>query len=196
MDDAKDEVDFSDDLLLAQRAVAMDARARRDVVTRLLKPVQRIVYGLVRDDSEADDWVQESLIEVIKSLKNYRGETKLEYWSKRIVVRTTLRKVKARRSRDSLVTPQDELPEMRDERPNPQTMLRRRLNHHLSKLSPEQSEALTLKLIHGYSVEEVAKLTDAKVNTVRGRLRNGRALLREQLLADPILREWAARNLR
>ena len=62
--------------------------------------------------------------------------------------------------------------------------LRRRLSGLLSRLSPERRTAVVLHYVQGYSVQEIAELTEAPANTVRDRLQVGKALLRKYLLKD------------
>jgi RNA polymerase sigma-70 factor (ECF subfamily) len=76
-----------------------------------------------------------------------------------------------------------------DERANLRR-LRLRLAEKLQQLSPERRNAVVLHHVEGYGVAEIAELTDAPINTVRDRLRQGRKLLRKKIKTDPTLREW------
>ena len=61
----------------------------------------------------------------------------------------------------------------------------------LAGLKPKHRIALTLKLALGYSVAEIAAITDAPINTVRNRLRRGRKLLHAAIEKDELLARWA-----
>jgi RNA polymerase sigma factor (sigma-70 family) len=67
--------------------------------------------------------------------------------------------------------------------------LRRRLTALLSRLSPERRSAVVLHYVHGYTVEEIAEITETPANTVRDRLRVGKSLLRKYILKDSGLSE-------
>ena len=56
---------------------------------------------------------------------------------------------------------------------------------HLSKLPEKRRHTLVLRLAYGYSVAEVAAITDAPVNTVRDRIRVGLKELRQSIARDP-----------
>ena len=50
---------------------------------------------------------------------------------------------------------------------------------------------MVLKLVQGYSIKEIARMTEARENTVRDRLRKGRKAMREMIERDEMLSQWA-----
>src|SRR5687768_18156716 len=75
---------------------AADPAATRTLATRLVKRVHRVSKSILRAPADADDAAQQSLIEILSSAKSYRGDSSLERWSDRIVVRTSLRFARSR----------------------------------------------------------------------------------------------------
>ena len=59
----------------------------------------------------------------------------------------------------------------------------------LDDLPEEQSEALALRFMLGWSLLEIAEASGAPVNTVRSRLRLAKEALRRRVEADPALAE-------
>jgi RNA polymerase sigma-70 factor (ECF subfamily) len=59
----------------------------------------------------------------------------------------------------------------------------------LEDLPEEQAEALTLRVVMGWSLEEVARASGAPVNTVRSRVRLAKEALRARIDAQPALAE-------
>ena len=57
-------------------------------------------------------------------------------------------------------------------------------------MSEKHRAALVLRLVHGYSPDEVAQITNTPLNTTRDRLRTARAKLREQARRDPVILAW------
>ncbi len=179
---------------LARRAGDGEEAARRELAWRLLPRVRTTVHYLAAGDRDADDLVQQALVEVLRVVGTFRGDASLEYWADRVVVRTALRRIKQRRWRETIVQLDSEEPGAADavqERSYERRELRRRLAIHLEKLSMDRRTAVVLHWVHGYTISEIADLTGAKVNTIRGRLRDAKRQLRKQLLKDPVLREWA-----
>lgn len=184
----------AEELELARRAAEGDLPARRSVVGLLLDRVRTTVKYLSAGDRDADDCVQLSLLEILAALPGYRGESPLAPWADRIAVRTTLRALKRRRFRETRVALAAEPmpdPEANRDDPRARIEVRRRLAGHLDALELDLRSTVVLKLVHGYSVDEIADLTDTPRDTVKGRLKRGRKILRRKLERDAALMGWA-----
>jgi len=179
---------------LARRAGDGDEAARRELAWRLLPRVRTTVHYLAAGDRDADDLVQQALVEVLRVVGTFRGDASLEYWADRVVVRTALRRIKQRRWRETIVGLDSEEPgaaEASQERSYERRELRQRLAAHLENLSVDRRTAVVLHWVRGYTIAEIADLTGTKLNTIRGRLRDAKRQLQKQLLKDPVLRDWA-----
>ena len=66
----------------------------------------------------------------------------------------------------------------------PNHALARPLIEYLSELSETRRIAIVLRHIMGYSVQEVAELTEVSINTVKDRLFHARAQLRASIRRD------------
>lgn len=180
------------DLGLATEAARGDATARRRLAGRLLDRVRRTTAYLAGPGGEAEDLAQVALIKVLTSAGSFRGECTLEFWADRIAVRTVMKSIHKLRRRERLRAaihdPEPWSPGT-DERVA-RLLLQRRLAAKLQELAPERRAAIVLHHVEGYGVGEIAALTDAPVNTVRDRLRQGRKQLRKKIKADPALRDW------
>lgn len=149
--------------------------AQRTLVHRLLRRIQRLCRALLRNHHDAEDAVQLSVLEVLKSARNYRGESSLERWSDRITVRTTLRAAAAeRRTRGTPIEG-----EIGATHGNIEHSLL--AGECLDRLSERQRSVLILR--HGleYSVEEIGEVLGISPNTVKDRLLRGRSTLRREL---------------
>jgi RNA polymerase sigma-70 factor (ECF subfamily) len=175
---------------LAAAAAAGDPRAQRRVVELVLHPVRAAAGYLTGRPDEAEDLAQIALVEILRSCRTFRGESALSTWASRIAVRVVMRHVKTRRRREQVVSVWAEPPEQSASESPEKREVRQRMAVCLHRIASAKREALVLKLVFGFRVEEIAELTGARVNTVRGRLRKGRQELRRQLLKDPVLRQW------
>lgn len=156
-------------------AVAGDRGAAEALCRELLPRVRNLVRYLLRGDSRVDDVAQEALIAVLRGLATFRGDGKFESWVDRIVARTTfamIRKVRAE------TQPTDEEPV---EGIAPSYAMRREVAAALDKLPADQREALVLHFAVGMTVPEIAETVAAPFETVRSRLRLGKAALRSAL---------------
>lgn len=182
------------DVVLAQAVGSGDHHATRVLAERLFERTRATVHYLCGGDRDADDLSQLALVEVLRSAHSFRGDCPLERWADRITVRTALRELRRRRWREKIVTlceaPLPEGQAAPDERIL-RRFLRRRLAGLLAKLSEDRRTAVMLHWVHGYSVAEIAEITESPVNTVRDRLQVAKKQLRALLLKDPGLSEWA-----
>lgn len=174
-------------VLIAQ-TIAGERPAERRLVERLLPRVRTTVTYLTGGHADRDDLVQRALLEVLKSLKSFRGESRFETWVDRIVSRTAMRQIRKRRRREQVVTAMADLPEVENDGliqdPVAVRAVRERMSQLLGQMPDERRLAVTLRLVHGYSVQEIAEITATAFNTVRDRLRVGRAELKQLVLAD------------
>lgn len=167
--------------------------AQRELVARLLPRARATARYLCRDDAEADDMAQVALIEILRSAGSFRAESRVERWADRIVVRTAMHRIRRRKRRESFEESAADEVGVAPEGPHAEAVrrvLQRRLVVHLARLGEDRRTAVVLKLVHGYSVEEIAEVVDASVNTVKDRLRVGRAKLRDLVRKDPQLRDF------
>ncbi len=181
------------DLELMQRAAAGVALAQREVVQRLLLRCRATARYWCRDDAEADDLAQLALCEVLRSAAGFRGESRLERWADCIVLRSVRLGVRRRRQTEQRFAPTAEPDAIADGGPDDDVMLRlarRRLAEHLGRLDEVRREAITMKLVLGHSVEDIARATGVSVNTVKDRLKTARRKLRKWLARDAALRDF------
>ncbi len=185
-------VSASEDLALVQAAARGDSRAATQLADRLYERVRALVFYVSGGDREAEDMTQNAMIEILKSCHTFRGESPVEKWADRIAVRTARRHIRTRSWRERFFA--GDLPDIpagpEQHASFSQRQLRVRLAKLLGRLKERQRTALVLHLVAGYSVQEVAEMVGAPVNTVRERLRVGRKRLRKLALSDPVLSEY------
>lgn len=176
----------AEDRALMERVAAHDEPAQRELAKRLLPIARKVTRALLRDAVESDDATQLSLIEILRSAKSYRGETAVERWAQRIIVRTTLRHIRDQRRFYKVVDAEAEVGDVRatpvsrrasEELPRPPEA-------YLAEISEVQREAVLLHHALGYTVPEIAEITGVTQNTAKARLLYGRRALRKLVRRD------------
>jgi RNA polymerase sigma factor (sigma-70 family) len=168
------------DVQLMQLAAQGDRGAQGVVVSRLMGRANRLAVALLRNRDDASDASQAGLLEILRSASGYRGESSLERWADRIVVRACMRLSHARRRDACTDIDECKVPSILpggDSSMNVDQVLRR--------LSERQRTALLLRSGYGYSLEEIAEMTQCSVNTVKDRLKRARELVRRSLKKQP-----------
>jgi RNA polymerase sigma-70 factor (ECF subfamily) len=174
--DPVNERKYEDDARLVERVTAGDRTAKIELAKRLRRQVERRVCYLSPFYAEVEDLTQEVMLEIFLSAPRYQADGCIEAWADAITVRTVLKKLKQifRRRRVFTFTDADIEPAKTDIE---QDVLRKarseRISAILRGLPPEQSMAMVLKLVHGYSLKEVASLMDRRIESVRYLLRKG-----------------------
>lgn len=176
--------DADADLELMRRVARRDPSAQRQLVDRLVRRVRKLALLLLGDIPEVEDACQLALLEVLQSASSFRQLEPIEPWADRITVQTTLRlSQQLRTQRNVFERLNEQLAEML---PSLQVDARGAtdLERFLGRLSRKRREAMVLKYALGYTVEEIAQITNVPTGTVKDRLiiskRQLRAMLRRE----------------
>ena len=89
---------------LVQRVLAREAGAFRTILQRHNRRLYRIARAVLRDDTEAEDVVQEAYISAFTHLSSYRGESSLGAWLSRITMNEALGRLRYRRRTVDIAT--------------------------------------------------------------------------------------------
>src|SRR5947208_3838095 len=85
------------DAELAQLASQRDSGAFRIIMQRNNRRLYRVARSVMRNDSEAEDVVQEAYVRAFTNLDQFRGESSLATWLSRIVLNEALGRLRRRR---------------------------------------------------------------------------------------------------
>jgi RNA polymerase sigma factor (sigma-70 family) len=178
---------------IARLAATGDTAATARLVRLVAPEVERVVRGVMGPyAADADDAVQQALIALIHALPAFRGDCAPAGYACSIAFRTALnvrRRARLNASRCGAL-PDEELSESPVPPPSPSASRRTALVRSLLEEIPaEQAEALALRTMLGWSLEEIAEAGGSPVNTIRSRLRLAKEALRRKIEADPSLAE-------
>jgi RNA polymerase sigma-70 factor (ECF subfamily) len=191
----------SDDMDLVSRAIASDPDAFRTIMQRNNRRLYRIARGVLRDDFEAEDVVQEAYVRAFSHLGAFRGDSNLSTWLSRITINEALGRLrKKRRAREASFAPGNTTeaeiirfpgsPDSEDpERTMAQRQILRLVEQATDHLPQGFRNVFIARVIEGMSVEETAELLGLRPQTVKTRLHRARGLVRKELHAKvgPIL---------
>ena len=157
----------------------------------------RTARAIVKDDSEAEDVLQDAYLHAYRHIAEFRGDSQLATWLTRIVINQALGRLR-KQKRDRVVVP---FPESRDgvdgppvsvaddkaELPPRATLraeIRRLLERQIDELPIAFRTVFIMRDVQDMSVQETAECLSIPPATVRTRLFRARALLREALARD------------
>jgi RNA polymerase sigma-70 factor (ECF subfamily) len=185
--------DTSDELELVERARNGDLGAYDDLVRRYQERVYATVYHMTSNHEDANDLAQEAFIKGFQALKSFKGGSSFYTWVYRIAVNKTInflkqRKNKQQMSLDDLDFNAEHDPDLvaliSDKTPRREVNLaelQEKLNEAMLKLSEPHRLVVTLHDVQGMSHEEIAKIMECNIGTVRSRLFYARQQLQAHL---------------
>ncbi len=185
--------DSLDEAELVQRARARDGMAFRIIMERNNRRLYRIARSILRNDSEAEDVVQEAYVKAYIHLGWFRGDARLATWLARITMHEALGRVRRQRPTVALDSfepeaPQAQIihfPQIAGQEDPERTLAQRQILHLVEQSLDNLPEIFRIvfmtRVIEGMSVEETAELLGVKPETVKTRLHRARELLRDQL---------------
>ena len=184
------------DLELVRLARQGDADAFGSLVDRNRHAVYRAAYAALGSASEADDVAQEAFVAAYQKLSSFRGESSFKTW----VLSIAWRKALDRRNRVArwmrLTVVHDAFTEgsadvldrvactqpSHEERVAAQQM-QQALKQLIAALPRKLRDALLLAASGDHSYDEIARILDIPVGTVKWRISEARRLLKQKLAA-------------
>lgn len=180
-----------DDATVA-RAQAGDAAAFRAVYERHRVDVARLVFRMLGRRGDLDDVVQEVFVQVHRSLRDFRGQSKFTTWLHRVTVNVVLMHRRAARSRPVFADEEvsDTTTDARVPLPDEDADRRERMRAFgrvLEKLADKKRDVFVLHELEGLPPAEIARIVGAPVLTVRTRLFYARREIEKLMLEEPAL---------
>jgi RNA polymerase sigma-70 factor (ECF subfamily) len=145
--------------------------------------VYALCYRMMGNRPDALDAVQDTFVSVFRRAEDFRGDSAFSTWTYRIAVNACKDLL---RKRGRTPVPHEELPEPPATKAGveDQVVLRTDLARALAELPDDYREAVVMYDLGGIPYEEIARLTDAAIGTVKSRISRGRRKLAE-LMEQP-----------
>ena len=182
-----------DEPTLVELARAHDGEAIRIIIRRYNRRLYRVARGVLGDDSEAEDVVQETYVRAFAKLDRFRGESSLSTWLTRIALNEALGRKRRVRPMLALsvldeppgraeVIPFPSAPTQVDpERSVAQREIRQILERAIDDLPRAFRAVFVLRVIEGMNIEETAGVLGIKPEAVKTRLHRARRSLQGAL---------------
>ena len=193
------------DRQLVERAQRGDKHAFELLVEKYQRKLGRLLARFIRDPAEVEDVTQEAFIKAYRALPAFRGDSAFYTWLYRIGINTAKNYLMAlgRRAPTSTeVEAEDaegyeEGEQLRDIN-TPESMLLSKeiaqtVNATIEQLPEELRAAIQLREIEGMSYEDIARIMDCPIGTVRSRIFRAREAIAERLrplLDSPKNQRW------
>ena len=181
------------DRQLVARAQRGDKRAFELLVDKYQRKLARLLSRLIRDPAEVEDVTQEAFIKAYRALPAFRGDSAFYTWLYRIGINTAKNYLMAagRRAPTSTEVEAQEAEsfeegELLRDINTPESLLLSKeigatVNATIEELPAELREAIQLRELEGMSYEDIARIMDCPIGTVRSRIFRAREAIAERL---------------
>ncbi len=181
------------DQQLVARAQRGDKKAFELLVEKYQRKLARLLSRLIRDPAEVEDVTQEAFIKAYRALPAFRGDSAFYTWLYRIGVNTAKNYLMAlgRRAPTSTEVEAEtaegfeEGEQLRDINTPESLLLSKEIgetvNTTMEALPEELRTAIQLREIEGMSYEDIARIMDCPIGTVRSRIFRAREAIAERL---------------
>jgi len=173
-----------DDLTLVVRAQEGDVRAFETLARRHQAALYRLAVRVMGDHAEAEDALQEALLDAWRRIGRFRGDSAFSTWMYRVVTNRCIAMLRKRTPVpvDAVDdrTPAPDSPERSAEADASMVAL----GTALQGLGDDLRICWALREVEGLGYTEIAEITGASEDAVRGRIHRARTRLAE------VMRAW------
>lgn len=178
---------------LILRAKNNDVAAFEQLISEHQTIVYNIALKIMGNEHDASDAAQEAFIKIFKNIKTFKGDSKFSTWVYKIahnVCIDQLRKIKNITSKTSVSidetyeNSENPILNIVDSAPTPEEHLINKeksemLKMAIDSLHPISRTAIILRDVNGMSYEEIAKIQNCSLGTVKSRIFRARMQLKE-----------------
>jgi RNA polymerase sigma factor (sigma-70 family) len=185
----------ADELSIVQRIAGGDRAAFEVLMRRYNRRLYRLARAVLRDDTEAQDALQDAYLRAYRSMGQFRGDAALSTWLSRLVLNECNARVRRSSRRENIISIVSATPNMDayseaaepGESPDHLTareQMRRVLEQKVGELPEVFRVVFVLRSIEDLSIEETAATLAIPPETVRSRHFRARGMLRESLAKE------------
>jgi RNA polymerase sigma-70 factor (ECF subfamily) len=156
------------------------------LIRRHEKTIFNLIYRMLGDYDEAAEISQETFLSAYRAIGNFRGEANFSTWLYRIALNhaTTRRKTLSTRQQRNI--PIENTEPISDPHAGPaesmeKKEIRDRVQQALNSLEPDDAAVILLRDLQDVSYEEVSRVLEIPVGTVKSRLHRARQSLKSKL---------------
>lgn len=170
-----------------------DIKAFETLILQYEKLYFNIAFRMLNDREDARDVTQDSLIKIYKNIDKCDSVELFKSWSCKIVTNTTIDYIRSKKrkytsSLDAGLEGEegDYYKQIESKEPTPEeTLIKKELKEEIldaiKELPENYKTVLILRDLNGLSYDEISKITENSLGTVKSRISRARNMLKEKL---------------
>lgn len=160
--------------LVSQAAVLHDRQAFGRLVVKYQSPIRRFfIHQTLGDEALSDDLAQETFIKAYVNIGKFRGQAAFSTWLYRIAYNVLYDYHRRQRPTTDI----DSMAATRAGVVGGDSNMHMDVYDALRRLGDKERMCVTLQLVDGYPIDEIAKITGMAVGTVKSHLFRGKEKL-------------------
>ena len=137
-----------------------------------------VAFRMVQNEDDARDILQNSFIDVFRSIRKFKNQVTPGSWIKRIVINNSINHLKKKKLEFTDLSNVEPVENKRDEK---ESFDIRKIRSAIKRLPDGYRTVLTLYLIEGYDHLEISQILGISVATSKSQFSRAKAKLRELL---------------
>lgn len=186
--------------------VAVGPWAYEAILPELLPKLYRLAYGILQDPVEAQDAVQDAMVNLLARGESFGERSSIGTWLYRVTVNASLDRLRARRRKGETIPIEDFLPKFTDDGRYAEEIVdwsqqplerllskeaKETLEKALGSLPEEQRVVILMKDMEELSLADISRALDLSIPAVKSRLHRARLAIRGVI--SSYFREWGER---
>lgn len=168
---------------LIEACIKGDRVAQRNLYDLFSRRMYVVCLRYTKSQQEAEDVLQDSFIKVFKNLKGYRGDSRLDYWIKRIVINTALNSQRKK----LYMYPMVDIDDVKNDFDHSKAFSNFQMEELLMMIKELPTGCQTvfnLFAIEGYSHKEIAEMLEVSEGTSKSQFARARKLLQDKIAEE------------
>ncbi|MBU2915158.1 RNA polymerase sigma factor [Reichenbachiella agariperforans] len=169
-----------DEKQLIKGCLKGDRHAQESLYQQFASQMYVVCLRYTKAQQEAEDVLQESFIKVYKQLKNFKGNSSLFFWIKRIVINTALNHQRSK----LYLYPMVDIEDLSQTRTTPTNLSEYSMDELLQMIKelPQSSQVIfNLYAIEGYKHREIAEMLEINEGTSKSQYARAKQLLQDKM---------------
>ena len=182
---------------LVAAALKGEAEAFGPIIDRYKDAVYGVALARLKNYHDAEDVAQMVFVDAFGRLESLKDAAKLGAWLRSIAINKSIDFIRRRKEAAGIEERVDGKRSMSKwQEGEKKKELKDEVMQAIAKLTKPQQETTTLFYVNGYSVEEVARIQQVPVGTVKGRLHDSREKLKEEMIGmvEKVLKDKAPKK--
>jgi len=175
------EINISENNQLLSRCLQNDRHAQYLLYEKYSKKIFGVCLRYAKNNTDAEDILQEGFIKVFKYLKDYSGKGSFDGWIRRIMITTALNFYKKKNLLNKDIDPENAYFTNPFNNEIVSTMSHDELLIMVRELPHGYQTVFNLNTIEGYSHKEISKIMNISVNTSKSQLSRAKNSLRNKI---------------